>query len=70
MSFYSDLSAATNEDKQVNPIYINAIAKTLPKLGGGWISNQPLMTYTLMEYLSVGMYQILIRIIKSISYFS
>lgn len=35
MSFYSDLSAATNEDKQVNPIYINAIAKTLPKLGGG-----------------------------------
>lgn len=36
MSKFSEkLAQATNEDKQVNPIYVNEIAKTLPKIGGG-----------------------------------
>ena len=34
MSKFSErLSSATNEDKQVNPIYVQAIAKELPKVG-------------------------------------
>lgn len=36
MSKFSEkLAQATNEDKQVNPIYVNEIAKTLPRIGGG-----------------------------------
>ena len=34
MSKFSErLDSATNEDKQVNPIYVQAIAKELPKVG-------------------------------------
>lgn len=37
-TFRDKLSAATNEDKQVNPIYVQEIAKRLPKVrvGGGY----------------------------------
>lgn len=34
-SFYNEIQSATNEDKQVNPIYVNAIKSGLKKLGGG-----------------------------------
>lgn len=34
-SFYNKLQSATNEDKQVNPIYVDAIKLGLKKLGGG-----------------------------------
>lgn len=39
MSFLSDLRTATNEDKQVNPIYVDAISKGLHKLKAGLDKN-------------------------------
>ena len=41
LSFAEKLQAATNEDKQVNPIYVNAISTNLSKLGGGMDADNP-----------------------------
>lgn len=41
LSFAEKLHAATNEDKQVNPIYVNAISTNLSKLGGGMDADNP-----------------------------
>lgn len=41
LTFAEKLASATNEDKQVNPIYVNAISATLPKLGGGMDAANP-----------------------------
>lgn len=41
LSFAEKLQAATNEDKQVNPIYVNAISTNLSKLGGGMDTDNP-----------------------------
>lgn len=40
MSTFSDkLQQATNEDKQVNPIYVQEIRKLLPKVSNGGYKN-------------------------------
>ncbi len=41
LTFAEKLATATNEDKQVNPIYVNAISANLPKLGGGMDAANP-----------------------------
>ena len=41
LTFAEKLASATNEDKQVNPIYVNAISANLPKLGGGMDAYNP-----------------------------
>lgn len=41
LTFAEKLASATNEDKQVNPIYVNAISANLPKLGGGMDADNP-----------------------------
>lgn len=41
LSFAEKLQAATNEDKQVNPIYVNAISTNLSKLDGSMDADNP-----------------------------